>query len=1346
MPSDGSYAFAVAGGGVSTSDNIPATAAQLSQPISSLALDSEGNLYISESTRIRKVAKQTQLISTVLGSLSTGGTFADGPIFPGSISRVSNPRGLIFHATLNALLFIERNMIRSIDLASEPYFLRTRAGASDAPNGFVDNVAPANARFAAPRNLALDAEGNLFVADNLNCVIRRIDAQWSNVSTVAGNSNCTQSLHDGAFLPSNASAITTSISFPVSLSVDSKGNVFFTTSKFGLLVLTVDGMLHHIAGNRSASNTRFAPDTPPNRLRMGSSVIGVWVNNEDDVVWSDLGFVWKIQNPVNVIAQNYTLFAYDNSSYNMSAIRVIIREHPLQLIAGFNYGVSCPSNCPLAGVISSMWLDEVSNLFFIDSSAGRIYKVEDSMISLYAGGQTSPVQTGNAMYELSETVFTDGVSLAGTGSRNDTALYVAERSLGRIRLVTRFGSISLTNSSSSSICAPFNYAGPVDAVRFCGVDRLSVFFEFLAFTDSQFVIRILSLDLGTVRTEVASIDITPFNLGNISMYERLGEVTTLTASIYGLFFYSSAVQSIFSSDGYLYVGNTTYGAAIIGSIARMTPITVATASCVDANNNLYFSQQDGTVLIVSAIDMDSTVEHYLGVSGQSAWTGEHVDAGSSSIGSVTGCQFDTNGYMYFIESSTRIRRVSNLAPSSVPTSQPTSNPTQPTGMPSSQPTFSKPADVMTTYAGITTDNPWGDGCSSLCQRISPRRIVQDSQGDYYFVERGYIKKMLKETLQTTLIIGGGTDVSDTSLAKETSVSTPNSLAIDNYDNLYYVELTGCRLRKLAKGSNFVTTILGVYRVCTSPPDGPVSSTTTFFGSGGLLYNERFNSLFFLERISFHLRLFNLTSNEIVTIAGTGQSGYVDNVHPRSIQFSAPFGIYLTKSHEIYVTDGCALRLINNNWTLITTIAGGLCLSQPPSVPPNNVTALNASAGLLYGVVGDDNGTVFLSSILGILAVTKDGIIHHVAGDVNSFSLTPSTPPRSLRMSSIVSMCWSFLDKTLLLPDFTGGMIWKMSNPVVYNESLHSYRIVQPTIELMAGFNYGVSCPTNCPVFVNITSIYMDRNDYMYVADGTANRIYRVTEQDVSAYVGTGSLSVTVNDWESNPFEKLSEVSLGRPTSIGGAWGQDDFYVAEPHAGRIRLVSPLVGSRSVSSTDPSPETACAPPDYVGRASAAYFCGVNKLTVIGSSIYFTDYSFALRSYDMATDEVLSLVVYSSGPILSLSILSQDVFYYSASTKRIMTGFDHGLVGNGSYGRARSGALIMETPLTIASALCSDVNGNYYFSQEDNRIMVVQQGRYPLKINTFIGIAGNGNMSGEFVYPYSSTISNVTDCTLD
>jgi uncharacterized protein (TIGR03437 family) len=184
----------VAGNGVAgySGDGGPATKASLMFP-SGIAVDGAGNLYIADvlNDRIRKVTGG--VISTVAGN---GDATYSGDGVQANTTGVVSPHGLTFDGAGN-LYISESDRIRKVDTSG---IITTLAGKTSPVQtfGFSGDGGPATAALLnGPLGMAVDASGNLYFADANNERIRKINAGGI-ISTYAGvPGNVSTPLGDG---------------------------------------------------------------------------------------------------------------------------------------------------------------------------------------------------------------------------------------------------------------------------------------------------------------------------------------------------------------------------------------------------------------------------------------------------------------------------------------------------------------------------------------------------------------------------------------------------------------------------------------------------------------------------------------------------------------------------------------------------------------------------------------------------------------------------------------------------------------------------------------------------------------------------------------------------------------------------------------------------------------------------------------------------------------------------------------------------------------------------------------------------------------------------------------------
>ena len=152
------------------------TTARLNFP-DTLVSDGNDTIYVAEAngSTVRKVVVSTKTVSTLAGSATPG--YTNGV---GSAAQFSNPYGIACDGTSVYVTEFYQHWVRKIDLATTN--VTTLAGSS--LSGYTDANGAA-ARFRSPFGLAADGNGNVYVADKGNFMIRKIAASGA-VTTAVG--------------------------------------------------------------------------------------------------------------------------------------------------------------------------------------------------------------------------------------------------------------------------------------------------------------------------------------------------------------------------------------------------------------------------------------------------------------------------------------------------------------------------------------------------------------------------------------------------------------------------------------------------------------------------------------------------------------------------------------------------------------------------------------------------------------------------------------------------------------------------------------------------------------------------------------------------------------------------------------------------------------------------------------------------------------------------------------------------------------------------------------------------------------------------------------------------------
>lgn len=190
-----------------------------------LALDGDDNLYIADpnADRIRRVDAKTKEMTFVAGN-GTEGFSGDGG--PANDAALHDPHGVAVDGEGNLFIADSANgAIRKVDPRSR--IISTYAGRGEAADDIGDG-GPATAAEMLPQHIAVDADGNLFVADGNVHRVRRIDAQSRVITTVAGSATF---YLQGDFAGDNGPARQAKLNFGFNLSglaIDTRGNVYLS--------------------------------------------------------------------------------------------------------------------------------------------------------------------------------------------------------------------------------------------------------------------------------------------------------------------------------------------------------------------------------------------------------------------------------------------------------------------------------------------------------------------------------------------------------------------------------------------------------------------------------------------------------------------------------------------------------------------------------------------------------------------------------------------------------------------------------------------------------------------------------------------------------------------------------------------------------------------------------------------------------------------------------------------------------------------------------------------------------------------------------------------------------------
>lgn len=259
-----------AGSGTAGLVNATGANAQFYNP-QGICTDAAGNMYVADAVNsvIRKITP-AGVVTTLAGTGTSG--YTDGA---GNVAQFYYPAGVAVDAAGNVYVAdMGNNMIRKVTSAG---VVSTLAGRFS--GGYLDATGT-TAAFKSPTGVAVDATGNVFVADAGNNCIRKITSAGV-VTTFAGNVSKGQVDATGTAAYFNA---------PNSLAFDAAGNLYVADSgNFSVRKITSAGVVTTIAGNYILKTTVFTPT-------------GICVDGTGNIFIADAnGQIFEITATTNII-------------------------------------------------------------------------------------------------------------------------------------------------------------------------------------------------------------------------------------------------------------------------------------------------------------------------------------------------------------------------------------------------------------------------------------------------------------------------------------------------------------------------------------------------------------------------------------------------------------------------------------------------------------------------------------------------------------------------------------------------------------------------------------------------------------------------------------------------------------------------------------------------------------------------------------------------------------------------------------------------------------------------------------------------------------------------------------
>lgn len=454
-----------------------------------------------------------------------------------------------------------------------------------------------------------------------------------------------------------------------------------------------------------------------------------------------------------------------------------------------------------------------------------------------------------------------------------------------------------------------------------------------------------------------------------------------------------------------------------------------------------------------------------------------------------------------------------------------------------------PAGTITTLAGTGTAGFGGDGGPATEAQLSaPRGVAVDAQGNVYIADSGNhrVRRVTPDGLISTIAGTGRPEFAgDGGPAREASLASPQSLAVDAQGNLYIADVTNRRVRRIGT-DGIITTVAGNGGEGAGGDGGPARDAAVQGVSS--IEVDAAGNLYLVQLGADRVRRV-APDGTIMTVAGSGTPGVRgDGGRALDAQLNLAVAVAAGPDGTLFIADtiNSRVRRVTPDGT-ITTFAGG---GNPTGLPASQVTVMRPRGG-----VRDAQGNFYVvdQAHPRILKIDPNGIVTQIAGTgAHGGYAGENVKATEVGLGSAQASAF-FVDGlaldsqgNLYIPDLYQRRVYKLDTNGVLTTVAGNGE---------AGFSGDGGPATQASLSEEFWNVVVDAQGNLFIADGGNHRVRKVdTNGIITTFAGNGSETF------SGDGGKATEAGIPGPDGL--AIGPDgSLYISDTTDARVRKVAP-----------------------------------------------------------------------------------------------------------------------------------------------------------------------------------------------